>query len=408
MCLAFPCHAQDSITVVDRGGPPARIWSVVELPFKLLESPLRLLGGVAGWVANRAEAGGWVPAVRRVHDALDAHGIRPSVSGQGPNSGFGPTLRLGRGPDTSTDAWAYVQGGATLRGYWLSEARIGVRGVDVYARLEDRPREAFFGIGNGAREADWSDYQLRRASWGGRFTVRAPRRITLSANVEWTRVVTGRGTADDVPDIDFTFAPGDRPGFDATHRALSVSGGVAWSAGPRHSAARRGSFLSGGYRWSDSRTARVPDMGVLRASAGVEVPFDHRRRSIAAALSVESLRPASPGQVPFYALPTLGGAQSLPSFRSDRFRDRDVLLGKVEYRYRVWSDPDDALWADAVLFTYGGIVAERLVDELAGARLHQSTGFAVAVITRQTLLARIGVSKGADGVGLSLSMGGAF
>jgi hypothetical protein len=301
-----------------------------------------------------------------------------------------------------------VQGAATLRGYWRTEARVGGGGVEIYARLEDRPREAFFGIGNGARETDWSDYQLRRTSWGGRLTVRAPRRLILSANVDWTRVVTERGTADDRPDIDSRFAPGDRPGFDATHRAVSVSAGVAWSAGPRHSAARRGSFLSGGYRWSDSRTAGVPDVGVLRAAAGVEVPFDHRRRSIVAALSVESLRPASPGQVPFYALPTLGGAQSLPSFRSERFRDRDVLLGKVEYRYRVWNDPADALWADVVLFTYGGIVAGRLVDELAGARLHQSTGFAIAVIMPQTLVARIGVSKGADGVGLSLSMGGAF
>jgi hypothetical protein len=278
----------------------------------------------------------------------------------------------------------------------------------VYGVLEDRPREAFFGIGNGAREADWSDYRLRRTSWGGRLTVRAPRRIRLSANIEWTRVVTGRGTADDLPDIDSTFAPAERPGFDATHRAVSVSAGVEWSAGPRHSAARRGSFVSGGYRWSDSRTGGVPDMGVLRASAGVEVPFDHRRRSVVGALSLASLRAASPGQVPFYSLPTLGGAQSLPSFRSERFRDRDVLLGNVEYRYRVWSDPADASWADVVLFTYGGIVAERLTDELGRARLHQSTGFAVALTTRETLLARLGVSKGADGVGVTVTMGGAF
>jgi len=381
---------------------------VVELPFKLLEAPLRLLGGVAGWVANRAETGRWVPAVRRVRDTLDARGIRPSVSGQGPNSGFGPSLQLGRGPEKRRVAWAYLQGGSTLREYWRAEVRAGARWMDVYALLEDRPRDAFFGIGNGAREADWSDYRLRRTSWGGRVAVRAPRRITLSANIEWTRVVTGRSTANDRPDIDSTFAPAERPGFDATHRALSLSAGVEWSAGPQHSAARRGSFVSGGYRWSDSRSGGVPDAGLLRASAGVEIPFDHRRRSVVAGISLESLRAASPGQVPFYALPTLGGPRSLPSFRSERFRDRDVLVGKLEYRYRVWSDPTDVLWADVVLFTYGGIVAESLMDELGRARLHRSMGFAVAVTTRETLLARLAVSKGADGVGVTVTMGGAF
>ncbi len=121
-----------------------------------------------------------------------------------------------------------------------------------------------------------------------------------------------------------------------------------------------------------------------------------------------SLRPTSSGVVPFYLLPTLGGARTLPSFRAERFRDRDALVGILEYRYRVWSEPDDRVWVDAVLFTNAGVVAPRVFDALHTARVHESTGLAIAVLGRGAALGRVAVSKGADGIGITVAMSRGF
>ncbi len=189
---------------------------------------------------------------------------------------------------------------------------------------------------------------------------------------------------------------------------LTVPGGLEYRAGAPHAIERRGSWLAAEYRWTASHTSGVADFGVWRAGAGFELPFDYHRRSILLALSLESLRPTSSGLVPYYMLPGLGGARTLPSFRSDRFRDRDALLGVLEYRYRVWSEPDDRVWVDAVLFTDAGIVAPRVFDALSTARVHESTGLAIAVVGHGAALGRVGLSKGSDGWGITFAMSRGF
>jgi hypothetical protein len=406
--LTFPflCPAQDSIAVVDRGMPAPRIWSVVTFPLRVIEAPFAVFGGVAGWLADRAERGRWVPTAQRLQEAVAKRGVRPTVGGQGPNSGLGPSVTLGWWPGGARGRFALLQAGLTQRGYWRTQVRAGTEAFDGSVRVEERSRDVFFGIGNATRETDWTDYRLHRVTAGTHVNVRPAGSWRLMAALDWSRSRTSAGNDAAHIDIDSGFSSTARPGFGVDYRAISVSGGVEYRAGPPHAIERRGSWIATQYRWSGSRTSAVADFGVWRAGAGFELPFDHRRRSVVVTVSLESLRPTSAGVVPFYVLPALGGAKSLPSFRSERFRDRDALLGTLEYRYRIWSEPGDALWIDAVLFTNAGIVAPRVVDAIATARVHQSTGFAFAVLSRSTALGRIAVSKGADGIGITFAMSG--
>jgi hypothetical protein len=400
--------AQDSVAVVDRGMPPPRIWSVVEFPFKLLQAPLAIVGGVAGWFAERAERGRWVSKAQQVQGSVAKRGLRPSVGGQGPNSGLGPTATLGWWPRGQRGRLALLQGGLTQRGYWLGQLRAGVSGLDATVRVEERSRDVFFGLGNATSRADWSDYRLHRVSAAVRGTAQPSARLRLLGTVEWSRSSTSAGSDPSHPDVDSTFSTGTLPGFGITFQAIAVAAGFDYRAGAPHAIERHGNWIAAQYRWSDSRTSGVADFRVWRAGAGVELPFDHRRRSVVLAASLESLRPTSSGVVPFYVLPSLGGARSLPSFRSERFRDRDALVGTFEYRYRVWSDPEDARWIDAVLFTNAGVVAPRVFTALPDARVHQSTGVAIALLSRGAAVGRIAVSKGSDGVGITVVMGSGF
>lgn len=373
---------RDSIAAIDRAAPRPRVWAVVD-------------------------------GLRRFHGSLEAHGVRPWVVAQGPNSGVGPELRLG---PARPSLWLHARGVVTLREYWQVEGRAGARlpgwaaplSLEATAALEDRPKDVFFGIGNASSGADRSDYALRRWTVGGRIVVHGPRRISLGLSVDWMQAETGAGGDDAFPDIDSTFGPSARPGFGVAQRYLSLGGGAEWSAGPRHTTARTGSWAAVGYRWRLSRTASTADGGLVSVSAGVELPFHQRRRSLALALYLESLRATSAGELPFHLLPAIGGPLSLPALLAERYRDRDAFLAKLEYRHRAWSDRRDALWADVVVFTNHGMVAGRLGDELAWEQLHGSTGVAIALITPASTIARFAVALGAEGLGVALVFGPTF
>ena len=94
------------------------------------------------------------------------------------------------------------------------------------------------------------------------------------------------------------------------------------------------------------------------------------------------------GSVPFYMLPSLGGANSLRSFTDYRFHDRNLLLANAELRLAMMTHVDLALFADA------GNVAPRF-EELNLDK--QSFGGGLRFHTRRQTFARIDVANGAEG-----------
>ena len=94
------------------------------------------------------------------------------------------------------------------------------------------------------------------------------------------------------------------------------------------------------------------------------------------------------GSVPFYMLPSLGGANSLRSFTDYRFHDRNLLLANAELRLAMMTHVDLAFFADA------GNVAPRF-EELNLDK--QSFGGGLRFHTRRQTFARIDVANGAEG-----------
>jgi len=75
--------------------------------------------------------------------------------------------------------------------------------------------------------------------------------------------------------------------------------------------------------------------------------------------------------IPFYFLSELGSDGTIRGFQRGRFRDRDALLGSLEYRYPIWADFPNSL--DAVLFVDAGQVTDNLFSNLR--RKHIRFGF---------------------------------
>lgn len=98
--------------------------------------------------------------------------------------------------------------------------------------------------------------------------------------------------------------------------------------------------------------------------------------------------PRGDGSVPFYLLPSLGGANSLRSFTDYRFHDRNMALANAELRLAMMTHVDLALFADA------GNVAARIHDLNLDKR---SYGAGVRLHTRRQTFARLDAAHGAEG-----------
>jgi outer membrane protein assembly factor BamA len=98
--------------------------------------------------------------------------------------------------------------------------------------------------------------------------------------------------------------------------------------------------------------------------------------------------PREDGTVPFYLLPSLGGANSLRSFADYRFHDRNMLVANAELRLAMMTHVDLAFFADA------GNVAPRVQDLDLDKR---SYGAGLRLHTKRQTFARVDMANGAEG-----------
>lgn len=404
--VADAAQKPDSVAVIERGTDGVEGWDVIEFPFRVLTLPLSAAGWGVVALIGVAERGHWVPWLAYYNRQLTERGIHVSLGGQGSNSGSGGELLLGIEPRAGS-AWANVRGGATVKGYWRTRAEIGVGALDAtrtagsavglraFGSVEHRAEDEFFGIGRRSVEAGRSDYELDRYSAGAELGIAPIDGLEVGIRGSWDRSDAGRGSDDRRPDVDLAFSREAIPGFGRREDYLSIGAAATWRSGHPHAIERGGRWASVGYRWNASDTEGAADFGRLSGSAGIDLPFDYRIRSVALAVYYESLRPAGAGEIAFYNLPTLGGTD-LPSYRADRFRDRDLLLGQAEYRFRLWDDPRGRAALDASFFLYGGMVARNLSSEFRFDRLRESYGIRLSLLDETSRLAQLLLALGGE------------
>ncbi len=398
----------DSIAVVERGTPSVDGWDVAEFPFKVATAPLYLLVlGLeqASQVADNVRFLRWIGHVNR---ELNRRSVYPTVAALGTGSGTGAALLLGQ-PSRDRAPWVHVRGGMTLKSYWRLQIRAGYGpefllpghpqkfAANAVGLREHRHQDEFSGIGYNSREEDRSDYELDQRLVGAELGLAATRSIVLRLSFDWSEVETGPGNNARLPSVDSIFAPEEIPRFGATDRYISVGGAAGWfKRDPGLLPGQR--WLRLGLRWNESDTDGAADFSEIDASVGAIIPFYHDSRSLALEIDYATARPSGGGAIPFYRLPTLGGTPSLPAYRTGRFRDRDLIRGRVEYTYRIWLGPRDTYLLAASVFLHGGMVAHNLTDDFRFSRLKPSLGFALSTLTLTGSGARLEFAGGDEGL----------
>jgi len=259
-----------------------------------------------------------------------------------------------------------------LRDPQFFSSKFGIEAAGFYSRLPD---EDFFGIGNNALQGDETNYLHEESNF--KFAlISMPYKGTLfSAGLAYSNVNIKKGRDPNHPSLDSLFTPAQVPGFIGAemwslrfkfYRDTRNATGHPTKGGEEYLAYEFANEISGktlGYRKYTLDVRRY-----------LHLFYD---RVMAVRMRVEITDNLQNKQIPFYQLAGLGGPNSLRGYRPVRFRDKDLILAGVEYRWplptmaiaygffeegRVFSNVFDEFSLDEFKYSFGGGLRLKSMD----------------------------------------------
>jgi hypothetical protein len=383
------------------------------------ESVLRKVGRGALWVPKLAVAvavapiRGGVWAYEKYHldqlardlffnDAgtIGLYPIAQLESGYGVNVGarFEHRELFGEGERLKLHAGAGGRFSQIYSAKLRSGDRFGERvALELDAEYERRPKDAFYGIGNGPTDlmsgAPMAEARFRQA-------------LVRTALVGDVRIASDLHVRGSGAVADFTFGSSDvGPPIDELYPTDTMLG---WG-GVRHA------YGELELRWDSRRPASRWESPSVRAAGWLLAGYagrvtaldggaDYWRfgsdlqrfirvgegpRVLAARLYGEAVS-GSLAEVPFTQLPRLGGKTLLRGYPLDRFRDRVAALGSLEYSWDLSPLISASTFVDA-----GRVYSDWRDAELTGLRV--GYGVALEGHTRKTFLIRASLASSIDG-----------
>jgi hypothetical protein len=250
---------------------------------------------------------------------------------------------------------------ASLKQYWMVDGRLslprlagGRVSADLHAQAYDYPQEDFFGLGPDSLREHHSKYGLRNTVLEAQSRVFATSWLSLGGGVAHLTPQVGGG--DGTHPVQSIFPPAALPGLESQPEFVRYEAVVdADLREPRGNARSGGRYLLK-YQHYDDREGSRHDFRRVDADVQQFISLLRQRRVLALRAFASASEATSGGQIPFYLQPTLGGPDDLRGFRRFRFRDANVLLFQVEYRWEIFTAVDGAIFYDA------GKVASRTKD----------------------------------------------
>jgi outer membrane protein assembly factor BamA len=246
----------------------------------------------------------------------------------------------------------------STRNYQQGEVLLGIRPgaarrffFELATRYRSRPRERFYGLGPHSIGAARSDYHLQDRGAGFAIGTETAGGSRFDFSVAYSNANVFGGRDNDEPDTGTAF-----PGLPGLARGSSLlrygfSAVHPWLDNPLDP--QRGLRLRGRLLWAESVNSDPFDFLESGASTDFYIPLGGRR-TLAVRGAGEFRHVGSSREIPFYLLPSVGGASTVRGFRAYRFIDRHSIVINAEYRYRIWTR------ADFVLFSDHGQVAPRV------------------------------------------------
>jgi opacity protein-like surface antigen len=334
-------------------------------------------------------------------------GFYPSVGSIARGSGAGVGLGYRRRPlagrlvfDTSA--------AITFRAYteWqvtASAPRVGGLPLEFQAgtRWYDYTQEDFFGLGSGTRDTDRVSFGLTGRDTFGQVMARRAGWFVMRGRAGLHRLDVSPGTDPRFPSLEERFTGAAAPGLDDVQSLAYAEAGLSIDTRDEPGNTRGGGLYNLSVGVFRDRGPSNVDVNRIDVTAMHVIPIFDKKRGIALHAAASRIDPVGESHVPFFLMPTVGGADSLRGYREFRFRDAAAVTLNAEYRWEAFSALDLALFVDAadVGPTWRSLV---------GARLKSSWGMGVRFNTNRRVFLRIDVAGGREGPRIWTALGPVF
>jgi hypothetical protein len=380
-----------------------RTWEkVLRAPFRLVFYPLRLVARGSQYVVTvGSDLIGYEPRL------VPWLGVKAApvvgISGtSGPSAGVAVQGRSGLGSR------------ASLVGTWSTKdtRRIRLRagitepgeriGVEIYGAYDYRPNRRFYGLGN-ETTLDGKTIYLRRENVGEAsvFIGQNPhRRVRGMFSISDVNVGAGYRDAPRAQDV---YSPDDVPFLVEESSVTSFGGAFDLGFLDNHLNPSMGVHFRGEARRFDSIDNSGVHYNSWYAESRAYVPVLAPRRVIALRYIYQGVDPRGDTEVPFYRMPVSGEQARFAAFRSNRFMDRQLMLGHAEYRWIVL--PQYTVWAH-VFGQLGAVASEQQGFTLQSA--HRSIGGGFRAVLSPSTTARLEIANGDEGTRVYVDLRGDF
>ncbi|MEQ8763320.1 MAG: BamA/TamA family outer membrane protein [Planctomycetota bacterium] len=280
----------------------------------------------------------------------------------------------------------------------------------------------FFGFGSRTKERNETsytsevsgvsvDYQQSFPTTGDDFV------FGLGARLEHRDLAKGRVSG--IPSTDDAFPVLFKS--DDAHDSLSLNGGVRWDVRDSQHLPYRGGTVGLGIYSQPLQTSS--DVGAVIGLDGSWIfpmpPLLHdggdadEEHPPTDSLAFGSFVNSTTGDLPFWALPSLGGSDTLRGYIGNRWTDRSSWHASAEYRF--WAVPRGVAITRRIrierlgmaVFAEMGSVAPRL-DRLGSAVIRESYGVSFRATFDRQALFRIDVGWSPEGTNLTIAYGLSF
>ena len=338
----------------------------------------------------------------------DIDGWYPRLGGMTRGSGFsiGPGYRTHVWDDrvlldVSAAVSTRLYRAVDVRARWLQAWNERVELWTDY-RYENYPQEDFFGVGPDSAAEMRTSYTLRGSDFDLRGQLKPISWLRLGARFGYLTPTVGRGRDREFPSIEEIFTDVDVPGLiaqpDFVHAEVSAE--VDYRDAP-------GNPTSGGFyrvaysTWND----RTLDTFNFKRFEGILTQYrpltPDRKHGISGRVGLTFVNNAAGNRVPFYALPYVGGQDTVRSFREFRFKDENAFWFGAEYRWM------PTKWVSGIAFADFGQVAHDWQDLTSD--LKQGYGFGVRVHSKKQTFMKLDFGfGGGEGWRAFLKLGPSF
>ncbi|HUE89757.1 MAG TPA: BamA/TamA family outer membrane protein [Vicinamibacterales bacterium] len=320
-----------------------------------------------------------------------------------PSGGFGPGLagRRAFGHARLNAGVAY-----SLRGYKLAQTSLNfpeLAGdkleIETRVRWTDATQVPFYGVGNGSIKDDRVSYGLRSLDGGASIALKPVPWYQMGGGIAVRHMEDRAGTGR-FPSIETLSSPSPPPALfsDTRYTETTAFTAIDWRESPGYT--RRGGL----YRVALNDFRDTGDnYSFRRVDAEIQqfIPLLKEHWVLAFRGLVQTTDVDDAQVVPYYLLPTLGGARMHRGYPDFRFQDRHLMLLSGEYRWLPSRIVDMALFVDA-----GKVAHERRDLDFDDLKTAYGIGLRIHGPTFTPL--RLDVARGTEGIRVHLTGGIAF